>query len=94
MLKNRASQTIELTTDHAQFIRQRVQSGDYADASELIRVAIELLAAQKSGEEAQTERLRAELHKGSRPSRRVDLPTWIQGKNGRRVSGDVVHRGA
>lgn len=46
------------------FIRQRVESGRYASASEVIRDALRLLEEREELREAQVQNLRAQLQEG------------------------------
>ncbi|MCF6285917.1 MAG: type II toxin-antitoxin system ParD family antitoxin [Candidatus Hydrogenedentes bacterium] len=58
------TQNVNLTETQAEFIRKCVDSGDYNNASELVREALRLLQAQKDEQQAKLQQLRAELQKG------------------------------
>lgn len=58
------TQNVNLTMAQADFIRESVESGDYNNASEVVREALRLLKAQKDEHLARVEYLRGELQKG------------------------------
>lgn len=58
------TQNVNLTDQQAEFIRQRVASGDYNNASEVVRDALRLLKAREEEYETRLDALRAELQKG------------------------------
>lgn len=58
------TQNVNLTDKQAEFIRQRVESGDYNNASEVVRDALRLLTTRQEEYETRLEALRTELQKG------------------------------
>jgi len=54
-----ATRNISLTDVLDQFVEEQVQSGQYQNASEVVRDALRLLAAQKEAQAARLEALRA-----------------------------------
>ena len=61
---NMPTQNVNLTDKLAKFIRESVKTGDYNNASEVVREALRLLKAQKDEHQAKLDVLRAELQKG------------------------------
>jgi len=59
-----ATQTLNLTEEQAEVIRQMVANGSYGDASQVVDAALRLLKAQQDDEEAELDVLRAELQRG------------------------------
>lgn len=55
------TQNVNITEAQAEFIRNCVESGDYNNASELVREALRLLKEQKDEHQARVAYLRAEL---------------------------------
>jgi antitoxin ParD1/3/4 len=55
------TQNVNLTVAQAKFIRESVESGDYNNASEVVREALRLLKAQKDEHLARVEYLRGEF---------------------------------
>ena len=55
------TQNVNITDAQAEFIRLSVESGDYNNASELVREALRLLKDQKDEHQARLEYLRGEL---------------------------------
>ena len=62
MLLGMDYEKIELTEDQAAFVRERVESGDYDDANEVVGEALRLLRDQQDPEYVAW--LRGELQKG------------------------------
>lgn len=58
------TQNVNLTAAQVAFVRESVESGDYNNASEVVREALRLLKAQKDEQQAKLEHLRAEIQKG------------------------------
>jgi antitoxin ParD1/3/4 len=58
------TRNISLTDPLDQFIDQRVDSGDYQNASEVVRAALRLLKRQSEEDEQTTARLRAAIQEG------------------------------
>ncbi len=58
------TQNVNITQAQAEFIRLSVESGDYNNASELVREALRLLKEHKDEHRARVEHLRGELQKG------------------------------
>ncbi len=59
-----ATQTLNLTDEQAEVIRQMVANGSYGDASHVVDEALRLLVARQDDEEAELDVLRAELQRG------------------------------
>jgi len=57
-------QDIELNDAQAEFIRRRVEAGDYRNASEMVNEALRFFQEYSDAREAERDRLRAELQKG------------------------------
>jgi len=57
------TQNVNITEAQAEFIRNCVESGDYNNASELVREALRLLKDQKDEQQARVEYLREEFQK-------------------------------
>ena len=55
------TQNVNITDAQSEFIRQCVESGDYNNASELVREALRLLKVQKDEQQVRIEYLRGEL---------------------------------
>lgn len=75
------TQNVNLTAAQAEFIRESVESGDYNNASEVVREALRLLKDQKDEQRARVEYLRGELQKGYDAHERgeyIDLSTKEQ----------------
>ena len=62
-----------LTPSLEQFIRDRAQSGDYNNASEVVREAIRLLKRVEEQRALRTERLRAAIRIGDDALARADF---------------------
>lgn len=58
------TQNVNITQAQAEFIRLSVESGDYNNASELVREALRLLKEQKDEHQARIAYLRGELQGG------------------------------
>ncbi|MCF6286204.1 MAG: type II toxin-antitoxin system ParD family antitoxin [Candidatus Hydrogenedentes bacterium] len=58
------TQNVNITDAQSEFIRRCVESGDYNNASELVRESLRLLKAQKDAQQANLDWVRAELQKG------------------------------
>jgi antitoxin ParD1/3/4 len=58
------TRNISLTEPLDQFIDERVDSGDYQNASEVVRAALRLLKRQAEEDEQTTARLRAAIREG------------------------------
>lgn len=58
------TQNVNITDAQAEFIRLSVESGDYNNASELVREALRLLKEQKDEHQARIAYLRGELQEG------------------------------
>lgn len=54
-------ENINLTEKHASFIRERVESGEYQDASEVVRAGLRLLEDRQADKRAREEQLGAML---------------------------------
>ena len=59
-----ATQTLHLTDEQAEVIRQMVANGGYDDASQVVDEALRLLQAQQDEQYAELDLLRAELQRG------------------------------
>ncbi|MBL7647242.1 MAG: type II toxin-antitoxin system ParD family antitoxin [Candidatus Hydrogenedentes bacterium] len=59
-----ATETLHLTDEQAEVIRQMVANGSYGDASHVVDEALRLLVARQDDEEAELDVLRAELQRG------------------------------
>ena len=59
-----ATQSLNLTDEQAEVIRQMVSNGGYDDASQVVDDALRLLKAQQEEQEAELEWLRSEVKKG------------------------------
>ena len=59
-----ATQTLQLTDEQAEVIRQMVANGSYDDASHVVDDALRLLKAQQDEQLAELEWLRSEVQKG------------------------------
>lgn len=73
-----ATERITLTEHQADFIRQRIDAGDFQDVSEVIQAALELFEEQKNADDAHLAWLRAEIQKGMddiEPGRYIELNT-------------------
>lgn len=58
------TQTLNLTDEQAEVIRQLLADGGYHDASQVVDEALRLLKAQQDEQEAEQEWLRFEVQKG------------------------------
>jgi antitoxin ParD1/3/4 len=58
------TRNISLTEPLDQFIEDRVRSGDYQNASEVVRAALRLLKRQAEDDEQTSARLRAAIQEG------------------------------
>lgn len=59
-----ATQTLYLTDEQAEVIRQLLADGGYHDANQVVDKALRLLLAQQDEQEAELDLLRAELQRG------------------------------
>jgi antitoxin ParD1/3/4 len=58
------SEQVNLPEHEAEFIREAIASGRFANASEVVRAGLQLLEAREAENAEKLERLRAELQKG------------------------------
>jgi len=64
---------VSLTPELEDLVRQRVESGDYASASEVVRAALRLLRDQEELRSIQLEELRRKVAEGLDAADRGDL---------------------
>ena len=71
---------ISLTPEQEKFVSEKVESGFYNSASEVIRQALRLLAKEEAEHEAQLESLREAIQKGldSGPAKPWDLKSFLK----------------
>jgi antitoxin ParD1/3/4 len=58
------TRNVALTDQQDRFIEERVATGEYQDASEVIRAGLRLLKRQEDEDEARLDRLRREVAEG------------------------------
>ena len=69
----RTSLNVSLTPDLEQFVRDRIATGRYQTASEVIREGLRLLEHQEREREAAFEALKAKLERGAAQAGRGEL---------------------
>lgn len=72
--------SISLTERHQKYLQAKVESGEFASASEVIRDALR----ERMAKDAQIESLRAIIQKSldSGPAREFDIDAWFEEKFG------------
>jgi antitoxin ParD1/3/4 len=69
----RTSLNVSLTPELEQFVQQRVASGRYQTASEVVREGLRLLELQERDREAAYQALRAKLERGAGQAERGEV---------------------
>ena len=69
----RSSLNVSLTPELEKFVQERVKSGRYQTASEVVREALRLLEAQEQTYEEALARVRAKLKRGMEQAERGEL---------------------
>ena len=75
----RTSLNVSLTPELEQFVQQRVSSGRYQTASEVVREGLRLLEQQERDREAAFAELKAKLQRGATQAERGEVvdPDWV-----------------
>ena len=88
-----ATQTLNLTDEQAEVIRQMVATGGYADASHVVDEALRLLMAQQEDQEAELEWLRSEVQEGFDAFERGDFIVLDSEEAIQELSMEIRRRG-
>ena len=88
-----ANQTLHLTDEQAEVIRQLVADGGYDDASQVVDEALRLLKAQQEEQDAELEWLRSEVQKGVDAFERGDFIELDSEEAIQALSADIRRRG-
>lgn len=70
---SRRTLTVSLTTEWEEFIEERVKSGRYLSASEVVRDALRQLLMRENEQAAELERLRSQIGVGLEQARAGEL---------------------
>lgn len=73
MMSIRASMNVSLTPELEKFVHDRVSSGRYQTASEVIREGLRILEEREAVREATLEELRAKIRRGAEQADRAEL---------------------
>ena len=88
-----ATQTLNLTDEQAEVIRQMVADGGYDDASQVVDDALRLLKAQQDEQLAEVEWLRSEVQQGFDAFERGDFIELVSEEAIQALSADFRRRG-
>lgn len=88
-----ATQTLYLTDEQAEVIRQLLADGGYDDASQVVDEALRLLKAQQFEQEAELEWLRSEVQKGVDALERGEFIELDSEESIQALSRDIRRRG-
>jgi len=87
------TQNVNITEAQAEFIRNCVESGDYNNASELVREALRLLKEQKDEHQARVEYLRGEFQEAREAYERGEYVELNSKEDFDAAHNDVCKRG-
>ena len=87
------TQTLNLTDEQAEAIRQLLADGGYDDASQVVDEALRLLKARQEEQEAELEWLRSEVQKGFDAFERGEFIELDSEEAIQALSADVRRRG-
>ncbi len=89
-----ATRNISLTDQLDSFVEQTVQSGDFQNASEVVRAGLRLLKSEREAHQRKLERLRAAIQVGVDQYERGeyeevdDIDAWMKGVREEADRGD------
>ena len=87
------TQNVNITDAQSEFIRQCVESGDYNNASELVREALRLLKEQKDEHQTRVDYLREEFQRAREAYARGEYVELVTEEDFEAMHEDVCRRG-